>query len=272
MLSEKIELLGKGLYTNGIPDILTLKSVPTGTELDYVGAEDFDRTMVDKILPQSIEEQIPFGELLAIDYYWVCRGLRMLSYGPYYTTNQILCPDCRQSTFGDNRVDLRSVGCNVIPVGFVNDVILTADDFLEFKKDIHISLLTINEQLTKENDTMFLDNEGKMNRPLATVCYAVKQIGDKKCTPLDVKAILQKEMISADYEILKDETHSRLNFGLQAGGRTKCPKCGSDNAAFMALMDDKFFRPTVGDLRAWKTDRNNRRKDKDISGSETKSV
>ena len=32
-ISEKIELLGKGLY-NGIPDELTLTSIPTASELE----------------------------------------------------------------------------------------------------------------------------------------------------------------------------------------------------------------------------------------------
>ena len=53
MISEKIELLGKGLYTD-IPDELTLTSIPTASELDYVGREDFEATMLDVILPQAI--------------------------------------------------------------------------------------------------------------------------------------------------------------------------------------------------------------------------
>ena len=39
MISEKIELLGKRLYSN-IPPVLTLKNVPTASELDMVGSED----------------------------------------------------------------------------------------------------------------------------------------------------------------------------------------------------------------------------------------
>ena len=49
-ISEKIQLLGKDVYTD-IPGELTLKSIPTGSELDYVGAEDFDEVMLTKILP-----------------------------------------------------------------------------------------------------------------------------------------------------------------------------------------------------------------------------
>ena len=93
MMSEKIELLGKGLYTD-IPDELTLTSIPTASELDYVGSEDFEATMLDKILPQAVEEKINFRNLLEIDFQWLCRCLRILNYGPYYTTNAILCSDC----------------------------------------------------------------------------------------------------------------------------------------------------------------------------------
>ena len=62
-ISEKLQLLGAGLYTD-IPDEITLKNIPTALELDYVGSEDFDQTMIDKILPQSIEEKINFKDLL----------------------------------------------------------------------------------------------------------------------------------------------------------------------------------------------------------------
>ena len=81
-LSEQIELLGKGLYSaskSNIPDVLTIKSIPTVSELDYVGSEDFDKVMLDKILPAAVEEKINFRELLEIDYYWLCRCLRILN-------------------------------------------------------------------------------------------------------------------------------------------------------------------------------------------------
>ena len=87
-ISEKIQLLGKGLYKD-IPDELTLKSIPTGSELDYVGSEDFDETMLTKILPQCIEEKINPKELLEIDYQWVLRCLRFINYGPYVNVGAI---------------------------------------------------------------------------------------------------------------------------------------------------------------------------------------
>ena len=71
-MSEKIELLGKGLYVE-IPGTLTLKDLPTASELDYVGSEDFEKTMLETILPKSVEEQIDFKQLLEIDFHWICR-------------------------------------------------------------------------------------------------------------------------------------------------------------------------------------------------------
>lgn len=273
MLTEQIELLGKGLYGKlGIPDVLTLKTIPTATELDYVGAEDFDQTMISSILPRSIVEPVDFGNLLAIDYYWVCRGLRILSYGPYYTTNHIFCADCLNTTQGETRVDLRTIQCRPLPEGFINEVLIDPSEFLDFKKPIVISLITINEQLMKEKDSMFRDKSKRMNRSLATVCYAIKKVGDKDVTPLDNKTMIEKDMTPYDYVILKDLVHDRLNYGLQAGGRVICPQCGGPNGAFMAFVDDKFFRPSVGDLRRWKADNNLGGKGKDSDGSTTKTV
>ena len=66
-ISEKIELLGKGLYSGEIPDILTLKNIPTSSELDYVGGEDFIATMLDVIFPKSIEEKIDAEKFLRVN-------------------------------------------------------------------------------------------------------------------------------------------------------------------------------------------------------------
>ena len=61
-ISESIELLGKGLYKGtGIPDVLTLQALPTISELEYISSEDFDDTMIDKILPQVVKEKIDYA-------------------------------------------------------------------------------------------------------------------------------------------------------------------------------------------------------------------
>lgn len=254
-ISEKIALLGKGLYKD-IPDVLTLKSIPTASELDYVGGEDFRATMADIILPKAVEEQIDFRQLLDIDFQWICRCLRILNYGPYFTTNAIYCPDCDKVSHGEYRVDLRTIEVKMLPANFNNSVTISKDEFIDFDGDIVLKLPTVQDIMNAEKDPLFVDSKGNTNFVLARLCYMIKAIGgNSRVSPTDVKFTLQNKLSSADFRILRDRSVELMDFGLRAGGTTVCPKCGSRNAAYAALVDDRFFRTTLGDLRAWKTDR-----------------
>ena len=270
-ISEKIELLGKGLYES-IPDVLTLKAIPTASELDFVGSEDFEQTMLDKILPQAVEEKIDFRQLLEIDFHWLCRCLRILNYGPYHTTNAIFCSDCGATTYGEFIVNLETIECKALPEGFVNDIIVRKEEFIDFDGDVHLKLPTIQQMLNSEKDKAFQFADGRSNAELARLCYMVSSIrGKKDMTPLEIKMKIQNEFSSADYIILKSRVRELADYGLRAAGTAQCPKCASKEAAFLALMDDRFFRPTLGDLRKWKDDRSSRAS-KDVSGSKTSTV
>ena len=255
-ISEKITLLGKGVYKD-IPDILTLKAIPTASELDYVGGEDFQKTMLDIIFPAAIEEQCDFHKLLEIDFQWICRCMRILNYGYYYTTNAIYCTDCDQVSRGEYRVDLRSVEVKELPENFKNSITISKDEFIEFDGDIVIALPTIQEMMNAAKDPLFLDTYGDSNMALARICYMIKSIkGNDKMALPQIKYTIQNTLSPADFIILKNKINELSDYGLRAGGTTVCPKCKSKEAMFMALVDDRFFRPTMGDLRAWKTDRN----------------
>lgn len=254
-ISEKIELLGKGLY-KGIPDTLTLKAIPTVTELDYVGGEDFQATMLDKIFPEAIEEQIDFRKLLEIDFHWVCRCLRILNYGPYYTTNALFCQDCDEVSRGEYRVDLRSVAVKPLPEKFNNTITISKDEFIDFTGDIVLHLPTIQEAMNAAKDPLFKDSNGDMNLGFSRLCYKITSIGGDSNMPVpDIKFALTKGLSAADFQILKTCSADLTDYGLRGGGTAVCPKCHGKNAAFAAFVDDRFFRPTLGDLRAWKSDR-----------------
>lgn len=255
-ISERISLLGRGVYKD-IPDVLTLKSIPTASELDYVGGEDFQATMLDSIFPKAIEEQINFRDLLEVDFQWICRCLRILNYGPYYTTSAIYCTDCDTVSHGEYQVDLRTVDVKVLPEGFTNAITIKKDEFIDFEGDITLHLLTIQEAMNAAKDNLFKDPSGDTNLPLARLCYMVKSIGgNSKLSATEVKFAIQNKLSDADYKILRARANELTDYGLRAGGKTMCPKCGSMNAAYVALVDDRFFRPTLGNLRAWKADRN----------------
>lgn len=254
-ISEKIELLGKGLYED-IPDVITLHDIPTASELEFVGSEDFEATMLEKVLPQIIEEKFDCRKLLEIDFQWICRCSRILSYGPYYTTNSIFCDECGSVSRGEYRVNLTTLGCKVLPEGFVNDIVISKEEFIDFNKSIHIKLPTIQQIRNAYNDKAFQNAAGRINRPLARMCYMISQVGDRKgLTPVDLRLMITKELSSADYLILKSRVTELTDYGLRVGGSTVCPKCGSAQASYIALVDDRFFRPTLGDVQQWRDDR-----------------
>ena len=261
-MSEKITLLGAGLYTD-IPDELTLKSIPTATELTMAGSEDFDQTMLDTVLPQCIEEKINPRSLLEIDYQWVLRGLRILSYGPIYTVNRIYCDACRERPEGEFQVNLNTVNINTLPEGFKNEIVISKDEFIQYDKDITIKMLTVQERINSEKDKMFQIN-GKTNSELARICYMIRDIGGKQADSISSRASIVNNMIDADYRILLSKSYELTNYGLTIGGRCGCPKCHSTNATFMVFVDGRFFRPTLGDLKEWKAILRSERGDKDI--------
>ena len=251
-LSETIELLGKNYYKD-IPGVLTLTSIPTASELDYIGSEEFDQTMIDKILPQCVKEKINFNNLLEIDYQWVLRCLCILNYGPYHTTNAIFCTNCNSTSRGEYSVDLRTIECKPLPEGFTNQIKITKDKFIDFDGDIVVKLATIQEMLNARKDTAFQAPGSDGDSAFARLCYSIVSIkNSKNLTPLEAKMRIQQQLSAADYIILKEEFTDAVNFGLRAGGSCTCPKCNNPNAAYIALVDDRFFRPTVGDLRKWK--------------------
>lgn len=252
-ISEKVELLGKGLYED-IPDTLTLTSMPTASELDYVGSEDFEKTMIRTILPAAVQEEgIDFSKLLEIDFQWLCRCLRLLNYGPYFTTNAVFCRNCGQVSYGEYRVNLETIACKPLPDGFVNDIVIKREEFIDFDGDIHVKLPTIQQMMNARKDKAFQKADGTTDLALARMCYMISSFGNKKSlTPVDIKLAIQKDLSPADYIILQETVKDLTDYGLRIGGITQCPKCGDKEASFMALTDDKFFRPTVGDLREWK--------------------
>lgn len=270
-ISEKVELLGKGLYSD-IPDTITLKDLPTASELDYIGSEDFEATMLDKIFPQIIEEKFDYHKLLEIDYQWICRCSRILSYGPYYTTNRIFCDDCNTTSNGEYRVNLTTLSCKTLPEGFVNDIVISKDEFIDFDKDIHLKLPTIQQMRTAYIDKAFQNANGRVNRAMARMCYMITSVGqNKNLTPIELKLLITRDFSSADYIILKNKVNELTDYGLRAGGSVVCPNCGSHNAVYIALVDDRFFRPTMGDLQQWRDDRSSGA-GKNLSGDKTAAV
>lgn len=257
--TEQVTLLGNGQYKN-IPDVLNISAIPGISELRYVSAEDVDTCMLDEILPQVVKEKINFRELLSIDYEWLCRCIRLLSYGPYHSTNMLGCSDCNEMVYGDYLVDLRTVPCEALPEKWVNDIVIPSREFLDTQSEIRFQLDTIQTRINAFNDKLFKRQGSKdMNRELAIMSYTITAINGKtNLTPIEVKLELEK-LSAIDYTILVEEYNQRLGFGLGMWGKATCPKCKGPNGRFLALADDKFFRPSVLSVRKWRDDCNRRK-------------
>lgn len=254
MLSESVVLLGQNMYKT-IPNTININAVPTASELEYVGAEDFDRTMVMSIFPKVVDNSdgMDFTELLEIDYDWICRCLRIKSYGPYITTNRIYCNDCNEAHKGDYQVDLRNVGITPLPDNASKVIRIDSDEFLECKDDFELNLLTMNDKLVQQQDSMFDRKDGTRDGALANICYMVKRIGSEEgITPIDVRNYIMNKLSAVDYEILKTIVSEKTNFGLHVMGNVECPVCHGKDAYFIALRQDKFFRPSMGDIKQYK--------------------
>lgn len=249
---KKISLLGAGTYS-GIPDEITLKAIPVASELDYVSHEDFDSVMLEKIFPKVIEESFDYKSLLEIDYTHICKELRILNYGPFFTTPTLLCYRCGASLHGRYTGDLRTLRCKELPKKFKNSIKISKEEFLDFPDDVVIKLPTIQQMLNARKDKAFQSPTGKSNNAFARMCYMIATIGTNSgMTPVEIKLAIEKQMSSADYMLLNERVTELTDYGLRAGGVTVCPKCGETSATYLAILDEKMFRPTIDDLRAWK--------------------
>lgn len=250
--TKKLTLLGKGLYTD-IPDEITIKPIPAASELDYVGRDDFDNLMLEKIFPQVIQEKFDYKKLLEVDYFYLLKELRVLTYGPYFTTSALLCYNCGKASRGRYKADLRTVTHKGFPEGFVNKIEIKADEFISLKESVTIKLPTIQQALNATKDKAFQYSDGKSNSAFARMCYMIQSIGTRPgMTPVEIKMFIEKHLTSADYMILSERITELSDYGLRAGGVTICPECGEESGTFIAAMDERMFRPTIDDLRNWK--------------------
>lgn len=238
-ISERIQLLAK--YDN-IPSEISVSSIQTDDELRYVGDESYISLMLDTLFPKVIAEKFDFRTLLEIDFHWICRCLRILSFGPIHTTNSIFCDLCHNTSYGEYKVNLNSVRCIPVPQDNPTLMKLHHVEFIDFDQDVFFKLLTIGDVYNLSKDEMFMRKDGRVDTILGKMCYMIRRVGDRDdLEPKQVLSILKDEINSADYHILRGYINSMVDYGLRSGGTAQCPKCGSQEAAFIALPDDRYY-------------------------------
>lgn len=234
-LSEKVSLLST--YPD-IPSVLTISAITTEHELELVSSEDYDRTMIDSIFPKVIKEDIEFYTLLEIDYQWLCRCIRMLSYGNEVTARSIICDDCEAVCQGEYKVDFRYVDCKPLPVGFNNQCKVQTWETFDESIFVRFHLLTIREYLDVLDTLYLYDN----NAVLSRVCHMIDKVNDIQLdNPVKAKEYILNTMSAAEYQMICNQMLQRADYGLRSYGSIKCPKCKSNNARFLMLPNDIYF-------------------------------
>lgn len=239
-ISERVELLST--YTD-IPHVLTLSAMSTELELELVSNEDYNATMLDIIFPKLVQGDINFRHLLEIDYQWLCRCLRILSYGSEVTIRSIICDECGSTSQGEYKIDIRLVECKPLPQGFVNNFIIQPESFLDESIGyVSFHLPTVDEY-TKITDSL---REFDSNPMFSRICHVIDSIGNVRFdSPEAVKLFIQDNISAADYQVLCSTVMRMSDYGLKSYGDIVCPKCKKPGAKFLALADDIYF------IRPW---------------------
>lgn len=223
LISEKLRLLGS--YQD-IPQTLTISAMTTELELMLVSSEDYYQSMIDDIFPNIISEKFNYLNLLEVDFQWICRCLRILSYGPETTITAITCPDCGQVSYGEYKINFNSVGCSEIPnrLRSGRDVIYIGDN------EFWYHLLTMKEVIS-------LSDQPDVHKLVSMICGYSHYIDDD----IETKLYWVNKLSCAEYVILSSKLKEVSNLGLCDRGNVQCPKCFSKNSVFILPKDDKFF-------------------------------
>ena len=121
---------------------------------------------------------------------------------------------------------MRTIPCNPLPPNFKNQIVIEADEFIDFNKSITLSLKTIQTMLNCDKDAMFQNKSGRSHQEFARLCYMVTAIGtNTNVNPIEVLHIIEHEMSAADFVILKELAREYTNYGLVSGGSCTCPAC-----------------------------------------------
>lgn len=243
------------LYTyENIPPTVTLSSYTTGMEQLRVSSDNLNKVMINSILPQVIEPKIPITELYEPDFFLLLRHLRILTWGPFYTTGAWYCQDCINDdglkgklVFKDKQINLAE-----IPVirpdkddELKTKITLTPDDFIFLDA-------TVNMHLNKCKDILLYDIKlPKDRQDLVPIAASISHVSGLDF--VDIREVVDwlYNLSPADSDIIKFAYKDAFNIGLSSKYNFTCPECGG-RALCSVPVNDAYFRPSRSDLQAWK--------------------
>ena len=290
-MQEELTLLSPAnLYPEGYPRSFTIKTITAALRLESIGAENLDQFLIDEVFPKCV---IPidgsvcdYKRLTLIDYYWICRALRIVSHGSIHYVGVVVCTDlsnpdklgCNGSDesgriFGDHRVSLSKIGFRQPPTDCPETFTIKADDtFIDWKWDLELRFLRVGDMLHARRDPTFRAIAVKKSKgegivdsfddPVVQLCYAVTTCKGKAIE--DRRELYESlaEMTDLDFDSLLAEYNDNFGkYGIEFSGITNCPKCGKE-ARFFVPVEERFLRPSIREKKEWRNQLINAKKTK----------
>lgn len=252
LITEQFLLPSGGkLYGDNFDGNITLRAMTTIEERMRTGSEDYYNTMSEIVNNCIVDNRNPDGSykidskrFTLFDFDAVCVKLRIISYGPLYTTTAV-CTLCGQ-TF-THKADLRDLEFKFLPEDFVEPYIVgplprlgdtLGCRFLRVQDKIDI------DRKAKEILSRDLNYVGKPEFELEMLHRIVTINGEEVDSIMGTKYV--QHMTSMDVEYFHDFIDKDF-YGVLKTGRTDCvntvegEKCAG-KAIYFVRANDEFFR------------------------------
>jgi hypothetical protein len=239
-MEERIILPSNGLFYEGIPCELTIRSLTTKEEqLLYGSTSD---TTIDKIIQGCIVEPqgYPLDDLIPADKLYILFKIRILTYGQMYN-QYIFCPYCNFE--GSTEVDLDTLPCTELNE---EEIKVPLRLTLPVSKDIvELKVLTESDyKFIKERANKLSRQYNKPFNQFERRLRFAKQILSVNGNKYDV-FMAEKYYDSMHVKDVRyiDSALFSIKVGYQSKLETRCPSCNRDILVPFE-MTSEFLMPT----------------------------
>ena len=239
----------------GIPKSIIISSYTSRMEKLRNSSDDLHQAMIKHILPQVIEPKIDVKKLYEPDYYLVLRHLRILTWGPFWTSRAWVCSDCvnedgSKGKFYQDKPTQINLGDIAVLRPETNEelktsVVVKPDDFIGLDCEVKLHLNRCQDML------FFSAKVLKGDEDFRALAASISSVSGQDFVDISEAAEWLGNLSAADEEILEEKYHDAFNVGLQKTVEFKCPVCGGKAHAYVPI-NDYYFRPTKENLKEWK--------------------
>lgn len=239
----------------GIPQTVTLSSYTSRMEKLRLSSDNLHQAMIKHILPQVIEPKIDVGKLYEPDYYLLLRHLRLITWGPFWTSQSWVCTNCKNEggTLGKFYNEPHQIDLNTVGVLRPDEGEVLKTSFVIKPNEFYLTNGEVKMHLNRCKDMLFYSAKvGKGDEEFRSLAAAISSVSDMDFVDISEAAEWLGGLPAVDEQIIETRYKEEFNVGLQSRVEFTCPKCGGRAWAYVPI-NDYYFRPTKEDLKEWQT-------------------